>query len=314
MLKLERLGAVLTPEDALHAKFNAGALLSGGEVHLLYRYGEIKKPSGGRAPKYIQNGIAYARMSPEGQILYDSGKYVVEKTHKWEKKGLEDPRIFTLEGKIYITYTAFDGRRARVAFAEANADFTEFKKIGIVPARKFDKDAFLFPERINGKIAYVHRFEPNIQIDYFDSLEELFDKAYWKKYKPSSNGSVALAAEQDWENGKLGGSVPPIKTELGWLFVYHGVGCDREPFCYRAGLALLDLRDPHKILARLPYPILEPEEDYEVRGDVNNVVFPCGGYIYGEYLYIVYGGADKVTALARCPVGDALSELKRYMK
>ena len=79
-------------------------------------------------------------------------------------------------------------------------------------------------------------------------------------------------------------------------------------------MALMDANDPHKVLARLPYPILEPTEDYEIYGDVNNVVFPCGGYIYDGYLYLVYGGADKVTALCRCPMSDILEELKKYMK
>ena len=82
----------------------------------------------------------------------------------------------------------------------------------------------------------------------------------------------------------------------------------------RAGIALLDSDDPHRILFRLPYPVLEPTENYETTGDVNNVVFPCGGYIYNGDLYLVYGGADKVTALARCPLEDVLKELKVYAR
>ena len=78
-------------------------------------------------------------------------------------------------------------------------------------------------------------------------------------------------------------------------------------------MALLDLNDPYKVLARLPYPILEPTEDYEIYGDVNNVVFPCGGYEHDGYLYLVYGGADKVTALARCKMDDIIAELKAHM-
>ena len=314
MIEFERLGVVLNPIDELHAKFNSGALLLNDTVHLMYRWAEIKEVTGGFGPGYVQNFVAYARMTPDGKLLYDADKPTFKKTHQWEKWGLEDPRIFRIDGKNYITYTACDNHRARVGFAIANDDFTEIDKIGIVPALQFDKDAFLFPERINGKLAYVHRFEPNIQIDYFDSFDELFEEDNWNNYTPDENGSVALVGEQEWEKMKVGGSVPPIKTELGWLFIYHGVSDDRWPFCYRAGAALLDLNDPHKILARLPYPILEPTAEYEIKGDVNNVVFPCGAYEYNGYLYLVYGGADKVTALARCPMKNILDELKKYMK
>ena len=153
MLQFEKLGIVLNPVDKLHAKFNTGALLDNGVVHLLYRWAEIPEPGQGYGPKYLQNFIAYAQMTPEGKLLRDDDKPVFKRSHQWEKKGLEDPRIFQLDGKNYITYTAWDVKQARVAFATAHEDFTEIEKIGIVPDKKFDKDAFLFPERINGKIA-----------------------------------------------------------------------------------------------------------------------------------------------------------------
>ena len=313
MIRFEKLGVVLRPENELNAKFNSGACLRNGVVHLLYRYAEIARPTGGGpGVSYVKNYIAHARMTPEGKLLLDDPSPVFERTTPYEAKGLEDPRIFTLDGRTLITYTALYGGQERVAFAEANADFTAFRKLGVVPARRFDKDAFLFPERIGGKIAYVHRFEPNIQIDYFNGFEDLFDDGFWKNYTPDERGSVVLKGEQPWEEGKMGGSLPPIRTPDGWLFIYHSVAFDRRPFCYRAGIVLLDLNDPHKILARLPYPVLEPTEDYETTGDVNNVVFPCGGYEHDGYLYLVYGGADKVTALARCPMEEILSELKKY--
>ena len=312
MLYFEKLGVILAPENELIAKFNAGAHFDGKVVHLLYRRGEIERPSGGASPHYVKNYIAYARMTPEGKLLFEDPRPAIARTSDYEKMGLEDPRIFTLDGQIYVTYTAWDGRQARVAFAKTNEDFSSFEKIGVVPARRFDKDAYLFPCRIGGKIAYVHRFEPNIQIDYFDDFEGLFDDGFWRDYRPQENGSVALTGKQPWEEGKLGGALPPIRTPIGWLFFYHGVAHDRWPFCYRAGLALLDLDDPHKIIARLPYPVLEPTEEYERMGDVNNVVFPCGGYVYKDVLYLVYGGADKTTALARCPMKDILCELEKY--
>ena len=82
--------------------------------------------------------------------------------------------------------------------------------------------------------------------------------------------------------------------------------------CYRAGAALLDLKNPSKVIARLPYPILEPETDYERKGDVDTVVFPVGGYVYKGDLYISYGGADRCVAIAMIPLDKLLKELEKY--
>ena len=123
-----------------------------------------------------------------------------------------------------------------------------------------------------------------------------------------------LLGIEPWESAKIGGSVPPIKTEIGWLLIYHGVAHDKQPFCYRADAALMDLGDPSKIIACLPYSLLEPETDYECVGDVNNVVFPQGVYLYDGYLYLSYGAADKRAALARCCHDELLLELKKFIK
>ena len=92
-------------------------------------------------------------------------------------------------------------------------------------------------------------------------------------------------------------------TEDGWLLIYHAVETfPDQPFIYRAGAALLDAANPSQVIARLPYPILEPETDYELYGDVGNVVFPVGGYVYDGDLYISYGAADRCVALATTPL------------
>lgn len=312
MLKFEKLGTILTPADEYHAKFNCGAYFDGEKVHLLYRWAKIPQVSGGAHPKYEENYISYACMSPEGKLICDADKPFMQITHEFESRGLEDPRIVMLDGSVYITYTAYDGKQARVGIAVTDKTFSRADKMGIVPACKFDKDAYFFPERIDGKIAYVHRFEPNIQIDYFTGFDRLLSKEFWSDYNPDL-GSVAVRAQNDWECGKVGGSAPPIKTDKGWLMIYHAVAFDRKPFCYRAGLLLLDLNDPKKIISRIPYPVMEPTESYEIQGDVNNVVFPCGNYVYDGYYYIVYGGADKVTALARCKLDDIMAEFGKYL-
>ena len=105
---------------------------------------------------------------------------------------------------------------------------------------------------------------------------------------------------------KIGAGVPPIKTEKGWLVIYHGVN---ENHVYSAGAMLLDIKEPTKILGRTRTPILSPEEQYELKGDVNNVVFPTGACILDNTLFVYYGAADKVCCLATIELKEILDYL-----
>lgn len=98
-----------------------------------------------------------------------------------------------------------------------------------------------------------------------------------------------------WDARKSGGGAPLIKTERGWLEIYHGVDADQR---YCLGALLLDLNDPTKILAKSPVPLLEPAASYELEGFFGNVVFTCGALIRDEVLHVWYGAADECTALA----------------
>jgi beta-1,2-mannobiose phosphorylase / 1,2-beta-oligomannan phosphorylase len=180
------------------------------------------------------------------------------------------------EGAYYLIYSGWDKDRApagqdnaRVGIARTYG-FVTCEKLGIIGHYPWDKDAFIFPERIRGKIVFVHRVEPNFQIDYFDTFPELLDLRNWVDYEQRVEVATVMRRAFPWECGKIGG----------WLLIYHGVQTfpDR-PFIYRAGAALLDLEDPSCVIARLPYPILQPEEDYELYGDVNKVVFPVRGCV-----------------------------------
>ena len=163
-------------------------------------------------------------------------------------------------------------KKARVAIAKTD-DFIEYTKLGVINHYTWDKDAFIFPERIGGRIAYLHRVDPSIQLDYFESFDQLLSINSWEDYEYRMETSTIMKCEYFWENLKIGGSVPPIKTEKGWLLLYHAVD---DNFVYRGSVALLDLENPSKVIARIPYPLLEPKEEYELYGDVNNVVFPEG--------------------------------------
>lgn len=307
MIKFKKMGIVMGPSNnqiGSFARFNPGVFLKDGIVHMLYRAvdAEIKNKA-----KY-KSFIGYAMLDTNTNILNDSNKKVIYPTLPEEAMGCEDPRIVEFENEIYVFYTAFDGLVARVAVAWTK-DFIHYQKMGVINHYCWDKDAFIFPERIKGKIAYLHRIEPGIQLDYFDSFDQLLSKSMWENYECKVEASTIIHREYFWENKKIGGSVPPIKTVKGWLLLYHAVD---DAFVYRGSVALLDLTNPSKVIARIPYPLLEPEEDYEKYGDVNNVVFPEGAYIHDNELFIYYGAADKYIALAKIGIKELLDELDKY--
>lgn len=307
MIKFKKMGIVMKPRKdqfGSFARFNPGIQFKDGYVHMLYRAtdSDIKDST-----NYISY-IGYARLDINTNILYDSNEKVIYPTLSEETKGCEDPRIVDFEGSFYVFYTAYDGQKARVAIAKTD-DFIEYTKLGVINNFYWDKDAFIFPERIDGKIAYLHRVEPGIQLDYFESFDQLLSINSWSNYEEKIEKSTIMKPKYLWENKKVGGSMPPIKTEKGWLLLYHAVD---DKLVYRGSVALLALKNPSKVIARIPYPMIEPEEEYELKGDVNNVVFPEGGYIYNDELYIYYGAADKYIALAKIEMRELFEEFEKY--
>lgn len=316
MVKLKRLGVVLRPKDGPNgkfAKFNAGMVAENDTVHMLYRWGEKEEPRTDYSKiyhdaPYAQSFVSYARLSLDGKLVYDSDKPVIYPTTPLETRGCEDARVVPFEGSYYIFYCAYDGRKARMGVASTR-DFEHYCKLGIIEVFAWDKDHYIFPERINGKIAFVHRVEPNIQIDYFDSFADLLNPKSWDNYEEKVESSTVLRAAFEWEGFKIGGSVPPIKTDQGWLFLYHGVDSKR---IYHVSAALLDLENPFVVKARLPYPILSPEEDYEVNGHYQGCVFPQGAYVHNGELYVSYGAADVNVAIAKVNLDELIDELNRH--
>jgi predicted GH43/DUF377 family glycosyl hydrolase len=115
--------------------------------------------------------------------------------------------------------------------------------------------------------------------------------------------SLLLRPQEKWEQVKIGPGPAPNKTRKGWLVLYHGVILDGV---YSTGAILLDLNNPYNVLGRTRHPILAPEKEYEKKGDVNNVVFPCGACVIDEPLYVYYGAADKVCCLATIELDSLL--------
>jgi len=281
----------------VNGTFNLGAVADGEIIHLLYRAADA-------------NGISrfgYARTANGTELTFRCSNPVLEPSADWEKFGCEDPRITALDGRFYITYTAYSRRGPRIALTSTE-DFVNFQKYGIVGPQRDDKDCVIFPERINGKIALLHRLESNVQIAYFENLHALTgSQEYWKRYLEYFNDYEVVTSRFHWEERKVGIGPPPLKTERGWLVIYHGVSIDG---IYRAGAILLDLNKPTKILARTSEPILEPETEFENHGIVSKVVFPNGAVIRGKRILVYYGGADRVCCVASAPINEFLDELE----
>lgn len=221
--------------------------------------------------------------------------------------GIEDPRItFVPELEQYaVVYTAFSRDGPGVALA-LTRDFHTFERLGVIMSPE-DKDAALLPRRIDGNWALIHRpvSAPRAHM--------------WVSYSPDLTnwGAHTLMMEARkgawWDANKIGLSPPPIETPQGWLVIYHGVRQSCAGCIYRLGLALFDLNRPETLLRRGREWIFGPETVYEQRGDVGNVVFPCGTTIApdGDTLMMYYGAADTSLALATGSIRSMLDWLER---
>ncbi|HEX5187411.1 MAG TPA: hypothetical protein VFV86_11030, partial [Nitrososphaeraceae archaeon] len=175
-----------------------------------------------------------------------------------------------------------------------------------------NKDLVLFPEKFyfkdnfnNYKKEYylsLHRPSKWIGLEYGTTKPSIWLKKSSTLFN-MRDGILLLKPEQVWEELKIGTGPPPLKTDKGWLLIYHGVDKNKV---YRAGAAILDLNDPTKVLARTKKPFLEPVEIYEKFGDVNNVVFPTGLTTLDGKLLVYYGGADKVCCVASVNLDEFL--------
>jgi predicted GH43/DUF377 family glycosyl hydrolase len=169
-----------------------------------------------------------------------------------------------------------------------------------------NKNACIFPERINDKYVVFHRVFPDILVDLLDNLD--FDgKSKWLDAKYCIKPRISF-----WDSRKVGAGAPPIKTDKGWLFIYQAVD-DLDPlYHYKIGAMLLDLDNPIKVLARCKVPILEPRASYEINGWKSGVVYPCGATTIKNRLFVYYGASDKVTCVATVDLEQFLERLLNH--
>jgi len=148
----------------------------------------------------------------------------------------------------------------------------------------------------------LHSISPEIQIDYFDNLDFNSNTVIYSQYSAAQRNNC-------WDSHLRGVGPPPLKTQDGWLVLYHAMD-KRDPHKYKLGAMMLDYNNPTKILYRSTHPILEPSQTYEWNGHKGGVVYSCGAVVFAGKLFIYYGAADTVTCVATADFNDFLSKLK----
>jgi predicted GH43/DUF377 family glycosyl hydrolase len=293
---------ILTAADwpyPVNAVFNPAAAIVDGDTVLLARV-EDRRGISHLAVARSPDGVGDWSIDPSPLLAPDGAA-----SEQW---GLEDPRVVWIEelARWVITCTAY-GPAGPAVFLATTEDFTSVERYGIVRQPE-DKNAALLPHRIDGRWVLLHR--PTTQ----------FGGAHGEILLSRSDDLISWSAPEQvlqpragawWDSLRIGIGPPPLRTEHGWLLVYHGVKETVGGDIYRVGLALLDLDEPTRVLRRLPSWVLGPQAPYERAGDVPNVVFPCG-LLHDpatDELRLYYGAADTSICLATARLHDVLDVL-----
>ena len=272
--------------------FNAGAADLGNEVLLLLRV----ESCSGRSHLIVarsRNGVTdwqfddLALLHPAQNCPYES-------------YGAEDCRITWMDelGKWLLAYTAYSEQGPGIALATTE-DFRTAERVGLV-LPPVEKNPAVFPKRINGLYAMLHRpclSGGSVWISYSPDL------VFWGK----SEVVIPIRGGPWWDAVRVGVGPPPIETDAGWLVIYHGVKEVAGGPIYRLGAVLLDGDAPNRLIGRTRRWLLSPQQPYERVGDGANVVFACGGFVRDGDLWLYYGAADSCVCLARTKVADILS-------
>ena len=306
---VEKLGVILkqTKNKFEHkAVLNPTVYQDGKNVHVFYRAISDKGIS----------SIGYAKFRGPTKIVKRLDRPLLFPQFKYERKGVEDPRISKIGKKFYLTYVAHDGKQAVTAYADGT-NIMKFKKRGVItPEIKYDqaakyfsegrlkdryfmfesyyedqagenvfiweKDVFLFPKKFGGNFAMIHRILPDIQLIYFKNFDEIKSETFWREYLKKLSKYVLLENRYWFESRNIGGGAVPLETKDGWLLIFHTVEEVNKDKIYHASAALLDLKNPLKVIGRLDYPLFSPTEEYEKGGFPYNVVFPTGTAVFGK--------------------------------
>jgi beta-1,2-mannobiose phosphorylase / 1,2-beta-oligomannan phosphorylase len=343
MLEVKKEGIVLSKSAQgfeVEGVLNPAVLHYGDYIHMFYR----------AVGKGNYSSIGYAKFKTPLEVVERMDVPIIFPQFDYEEHGVEDARIVRIDDLFYLSYCAYDGVNALGALAISpdlitwtkqgiivpQIMFDEFKRLAGTKSKLnekynrynehegirekngkkvlvWDKNVVFFPRRINGLIHFLHRIKPDIQIVCVKELSELTPE-FWQNYLLRFKDYVVLFPKLKHEISYIGGGCPPIETKDGWLLIYHGVYDTVKGFVYCACAALLDIEKPEIVLVRLPYPLFKPDQDWELKGEVNNVCFPTGAIVIEDKLYIYYGAADERIACASMSLKELLNELMLNLK
>jgi beta-1,4-mannooligosaccharide/beta-1,4-mannosyl-N-acetylglucosamine phosphorylase len=220
-----------------------------------------------------------------------------------------DPRLIKIENKYYIVWcTDFGGASLGLGVTEDFRTFTRLEN----PFIPFNRNGVLFPRKIHGRYILLSRPSDGGHTAFGDIfLSESPDLTYWGRHR-----RVMTKGGGWWQNLKIGAGPAPIETTEGWLLFYHGVSGTCNGYVYSFGAALLDIDNPSKVLYRTSEYLLTPQEDYETRGFVPNVVFPCATLQDAATgrIAIYYGAADTYVAVAFTRADELVRHMKEHSR
>ena len=355
IIKPQDIGLTWHEDDELKigAAFNSGAEVFQDRVivmprcHQGYYEGRFVDPKTGKEriclenyvseiwPLVSEDGINFSRF--RNIVIHGDGS-----DHKDFTYGIEDIRIIKYDQRYLLigcgkTGPAFKAANADKIAVYSTNDFANITYHGIIES--FDsRNAVPFPELINGQQYMLLRFHPDICLDVLENgIDQLMSPnkhiKYWKEiYERRSNNLLLEAGGYPHEKEKIGPGTQVIKTDKGWLVIYHAVGEIENDICKAYGLAeniergysicaaLLDLDNPRKVLCRTQKPIYIPSAPYELYGtdqypiDVPAVVFPVGAFVRKGKLVLYAGAGDKYIILLSCNLENLINYLWEYCK
>jgi predicted GH43/DUF377 family glycosyl hydrolase len=327
---------------------NPGAVLDNGKVKMLFTAN-----SNHDSEAYAKMRLGFAE-SEDGVNFDVSENPFLDPSDGdtfFDRTGIDDPRITPLNGYFYFTYASpspLPDIKADSAKNEKPAWLLGFRRTGLARTKDWknverlgpitslitgDANVVLFPEKIGGTYAMLHRPTPYVPwiathfyypaamwLRFSDDLHDWGWNLDWDKMAAQANkvrasdlgdDHLLIKPEFDWERLKVGASGVPIPTDEGWLMLYHAVDLE---CAYRVGVMLLDRADPRKVIARSPIPVFEPVTDYEKNGIYPNCVFPCSNVVMGDEIFIYYGASDSYCALATVKLKSLLDYVLNFRK
>ncbi|MBI1225786.1 MAG: glycosidase [Bacteroidetes bacterium] len=216
-----------------------------------------------------------------------------------ETFGIEDCRVSLIDGVYHLTYTQVSESGVGVGLMRTT-NWKNFSREGMI-LPPHNKDCALFEEKIGDSYYCLHRPSGVDLGGNFIWVAASKDMLHWGKHH-----CILHTRSGMWDSARVGAGAAPIKTEEGWLMIYHGADHHHR---YCLGAALLDLEDPTKVLARSQEPLMEPTETYEKTGFFGNVVFTNGHLIDGDEITMYYGASDEVICGAKLSIEKILSDI-----